>query len=144
MNLLKDYYKILEIKQSATIDEIKKAYRTLSKRYHPDMNKNGVEQFKSINEANSMLSDPAKRKVYDAQYRVHFKPKNSHQSTPSKSTQTTSNSSTSTKVTTQGKSASSSSSSSTITVNGVKINVSGNNTTTNIRVVNGKVIIETS
>jgi len=140
MNQLKDYYKILEIKQSATLDEIKKAYRTLSKRYHPDMNKNGVEQFKSINEANSVLSDPAKRKVYDAQYSVHFKPKNSPQSTPSKSTQTTSNSSTSTKVTTQGKS----SSSSTITVNGVKINVSGNNTTTNIRVVNGKVIIETS
>ena len=140
MNQLKDYYKILEIKQSATLDEIKKAYRTLSKRYHPDMNKNGVEQFKSINEANSVLSDPAKRKVYDAQYSVHFKPKNSPQSTPSKSTQTTSNSSTSTKVTTQGKS----SNSSTITVNGVKINVSGNNTTTNIRVVNGKVIIETS
>jgi DnaJ-class molecular chaperone len=139
---LKDYYKILEIKQSATLDEIKKAYRTLSKRYHPDMNKNGVEQFKSINEANSVLSDPAKRKVYDAQYSVHFNTKNSPQSTPSKSTQTTSNSSTSNKVTTQGKS--SSSSSSTITVNGVKINVSGNNTTTNIRVVNGKVIIETS
>ena len=137
---MKDYYKILEIKQSATLDEIKKAYRTLSKRYHPDMNKNGVEQFKSINEANSVLSDPAKRKVYDAQYSVHFKPKNSHQSTPSKSTQTTSNSSTSNKVTTQEKS----SNSSTITVNGVKINVSGNNTTTNIRVVNGKVIIETS
>ena len=137
---MKDYYKILEIKQSATLDEIKKAYRTLSKRYHPDMNKNGIEQFKSINEANSVLSDPAKRKVYDAQYSVHFKPKNSHQSTPSKSTQTTSNSSTSTKVTTQGKS----SNSSTIIVNGVKINVSGNNTTTNIRVVNGKVIIETS
>ena len=137
---MKDYYKILEIKQSATLDEIKKAYRTLSKRYHPDMNKNGVEQFKSINEANSVLSDPAKRKVYDAQYSVHFKPKNSQQSAPSKSTQTTSNSSTSTKVTTQGKSSSSSS----ITVNGVKINVSGNNTTTNIQVVNGKVIIETS
>ena len=140
MNQLKDYYKILEIKQSATLDEIKKAYRTLSKRYHPDMNKNGIEQFKSINEANSVLSDPAKRKVYDAQYSVHFKPKNSHQSTPSKSTQTTSNSSTSNKVTTQEKS----SNSSTITVNGVKINVSGNNTTTNIQVVNGKVIIETS
>ena len=140
MNQLKDYYKILEIKQSATLDEIKKAYRSLSKRYHPDMNKNGVEQFKSINEENSVLSDPAKRKVYDTQYSVHFKPKNSPQSAPSNSPQTTSKTSTSTKVTTQGKS----SSSSTITVNGVKINVSGNNTTTNIRVVNGKVIIETS
>ena len=140
MNQLKDYYKILEIKQSATLDEIKKAYRSLSKRYHPDMNKNGVEQFKSINEANSVLSDPAKRKVYDTQYSVHFKPKNSPQFAPSNSPQTTSKTSTSSKVTTQGKS----SSSSTITVNGVKINVSGNNTTTNIRVVNGKVIIETS
>mgnify|MGYP000306259586 FL=1 len=140
MNQLKNYYKILEIKPSATLDEIKKAYRTLSKRYHPDMNKNGVEQFKSINEANSVLSDPAKRKVYDTQYIVHFKPKNSPQYAPSNSPQTTSKTATSTKVTTQGKS----SSSSTITVNGVKINVSGNNTTTNIRVVNGKVIIETS
>ena len=140
MNQLKDYYKILEIKQSATLDEIKKAYRTLSKRYHPDMNKNGVEQFKSINEANSVLSDTAKRKVYDTQYSLHFKPKNSPQSAPTNSPQTTSKTSTSNKVTTQGKS----SSSSTITVNGVKINVSGNNTTTNIRVVNGKVIIETS
>jgi len=137
---LKDYYKVLEINQSATLDEIKKAYRTLSKRYHPDMNKNGVEQFKSINEANSVLSDTAKRKVYDTQYSVHFKPKNSPQYTPSNSPQTTSKTATSTKVTTQGKS----SSSSTITVNGVKINVSGNNTTTNIRVVNGKVIIESS
>lgn len=137
---MKDYYKILEIKQSATLDEIKKAYRTLSKRYHPDMNKNGVEQFKSINEANSVLSDPAKRKVYDTQYSGHFKPKNSQQSVPSNSPQKTTNTSTSNKVTTQGNS----SSSSTITVNGVKINVSGNNTTTNIRVVNGKVIIQTS
>ena len=137
---MKDYYKILEIKQSATLDEIKKAYRTLSKRYHPDMNKNGVEQFKSINEANSVLSDSTKRKVYDAQYRAHFKPKNSQQSASPNSPQTTSKTSTSNKVPTQGKS----SSSSTITVNGVKINVSGNNTTTNIRVVNGKVIIETS
>jgi curved DNA-binding protein CbpA len=140
MNQLKDYYKILEIKQSATLDEIKKAYRTLSKRYHPDMNKNGIEQFKSINEANSVLSDPAKRKVYDAQYSVHFKPKKSPQFAPSNSTQTTSKTSNSSKVTTQGKS----SNSNTITVNGVKINVYGNNTTTNIRVVNGKVIIETS
>ena len=140
MNQLKDYYKILEIKQSATLDEIKKAYRTLSKRYHPDMNKNGVEQFKSINEANSVLSDPGKRKDYDAQYNRYFKPKNTQQSAPTNSRPTTSNTSTTNKVPTQGKS----SSSSTITVNGVKINVSGNNTTTNIRVVNGKVIIETN
>lgn len=131
---------MLDIKQTANLDEIKKAYRTLSKKYHPDMNKNGADQFKSINEANSVLSDPAKRKVYDAQYNSYFKPKNTQQSAPTNSRQTTSNTSTTNKVPTRGKS----SSSSTITVNGVKINVSDNNTTTNIRVVNGKVIIETS
>jgi curved DNA-binding protein CbpA len=135
---MKDYYKILELKQTASLDEIKKAYRTLSKRYHPDVNKHGIEQFKAINEANSVLSDAGKRKAYDMQYNAHFKPKNTQQTTPSNSKQATSNRSN--KNYTQAKS----SSSSTITVNGVKINVSGNNTTTNIRVVNGKVIIETS
>lgn len=136
---MKDYYKILELKQSASLDEIKKAYRTLSKRYHPDVNKHGIEQFKAINEANSVLSDATKRKAYDSQYNAHFKPKNTQQTTRSNSKQPTSNTSNTNKNYTQAKS----SSSSTITVNGVKINVSGNNTTTNIRVVNGKVIIET-
>ena len=137
---MKDYYKMLDIKQTATLDEIKKAYRTLSKRYHPDMNKNGVEQFKTINEANSVLSDPAKRKAYDAKYNAHFKTKNTQQAAPKSTKQPTSNTYSSAK----NNSNVHSSNSSTITVNGVKINVSGNNTTTNIRVVNGKVIIETS
>jgi DnaJ-class molecular chaperone len=140
MNQLKDYYKMLDIKQTATLDEIKKAYRTLSKRYHPDVNKNGVEQFKSINEANSVLSDPTKRKAYDAQYNAYFKTKNTQQAAPKSSKQPTSNTHSSAKPNSNVHS----SNSSTITVNGVKINVSGNNTTTNIRVVNGKVIIETS
>ncbi len=137
---MKDYYKILELKQTASLDEIKKGYRTLSKKYHPDVNKHGIEQFKAINEANSVLSDSVKRKAYDMQYNTHFKPKNTHQTTPSNSKQQTSSTSNTNKAYAQAKS----SSSSTITVNGVKINVSGNNTTTNIRVVNGKVIIETS
>jgi curved DNA-binding protein CbpA len=137
---MKDYYKILELKQTAGLDEIKKAYRALSKRYHPDVNKNGIEQFKAINEANSVLSDAVKRKVYDMQYNAHFKSKSTQQAAPSNSKQPTSNTSNTNKNYTHAKP----SSSSTITVNGVKINVSGNNTTTNIRVVNGKVIIETS
>ncbi len=137
---MKDYYKILELKQSASLDEIKKAYRTLSKRYHPDVNKHGIEQFKAINEANSVLSDATKRKAYDLQYNAHFKPKNTRQAAPTNSKQPTSNTSNTNSGYTQSKSTSTSS----IIVNGVKINVSGNNTTTNIRVVNGKVIIETS
>jgi DnaJ-class molecular chaperone len=136
---MKDYYKILELKQTANLEEIKKAYRALSKRYHPDINKNGIEQFKAINEANSVLSDAVKRKAYDMQYNTHFKPKSTQQTAPTNSKQATSNTTNTIKSYTQTKSTSSS----TITVNGVKINVSGNNTTTNIRVVNGKVIIET-
>ncbi len=136
---MKDYYKILELKQTANLEEIKKAYRALSKRYHPDINKNGIEQFKAINEANSVLSDAVKRKAYDMQYNTHFKPKSTQQTAPTNSKQATSNTTNTNKSYTQTKSTSSS----TITVNGVKINVSGNNTTTNIRVVNGKVIIET-
>lgn len=137
---MKDYYKILETEPNASTDAIKKAYRTLSKKFHPDINKNGIEQFKAINEANSILSDPAKRKAYDVQYNTYFKPKNTQQAASSNSRQQTSNSATTNKGQTQGKSYSSS----TIIVNGVKINVTGNNTTTNVRVVNGKVIVETS
>ncbi|WP_394758816.1 DnaJ C-terminal domain-containing protein [Flavobacterium sp.] len=64
----KDYYKILEINKKATPEEIKKAYRTLAKKYHPDRNQNdkkAEEQFKLVNEANEVLSDPEKRKQYD-------------------------------------------------------------------------------
>lgn len=137
---MKDYYLILETQPGASADTIKKAYRTLSKKYHPDLNKHGAEQFKAINEANGILSDPAKRKVYDAQYNAYFKPKNTQQAAPTNSKQPSSNTNSSAKTT---HSKAHSSTSSTITVNGVKINVSGKNTTTNIRVVNGKVIIET-
>jgi curved DNA-binding protein len=63
-----DYYKILEIPKSASEDEIKKAYRKLARKYHPDLspnNKEAEKKFKEINEANEVLSDPEKRKKYD-------------------------------------------------------------------------------
>lgn len=64
----KDYYKILGVSKTATTDEIKKAYRKLAVKYHPDKNsgnKQMEEKFKEINEANDVLSDRDKRKKYD-------------------------------------------------------------------------------
>lgn len=67
MNFI-DYYKILEIPKTASEEEIKKAYRKLARKYHPDLNptnKEADKKFKEINEANEVLSDPEKRKKYD-------------------------------------------------------------------------------
>jgi curved DNA-binding protein len=64
----KDYYKILGVEKTATQDEIKKAYRRLANKYHPDKTKGdkaAEEKFKDVNEANEVLSDPVKRKKYD-------------------------------------------------------------------------------
>jgi len=63
-----DYYKILGISKDATQEDIKKAYRKLARKYHPDLNKNNPnaqEKFQEINEANEVLSNPDKRKRYD-------------------------------------------------------------------------------
>lgn len=63
-----DYYKVLEIKKDASTDDIKKAYRKLARKYHPDLNPNNDEankKFQQINEANEVLSDSEKRKKYD-------------------------------------------------------------------------------
>ena len=64
----KDYYQLLGVKKNATEDEIKKAYRTLAKKYHPDKNKGNKEaenKFKEISEAYAVLSDKEKRAQYD-------------------------------------------------------------------------------
>src|SRR5256885_13961873 len=64
----KDYYEMLGVKKSASAEDIRKAFRKLARKYHPDVNpgdKTAEEKFKIISEANDVLSDPKKRKVYD-------------------------------------------------------------------------------
>src|ERR1700742_535466 len=63
-----DYYKILGIPKTASEEDVKKAYRKLARKLHPDLNPNDKEankKFQQINEANEVLSDPEKRKKYD-------------------------------------------------------------------------------
>ena len=63
-----DYYKVLGLDKSATTDDVKKAYRKLARKYHPDLNPDNKEAnkiFQQINEAHEVLSDPDKRKKYD-------------------------------------------------------------------------------
>src|SRR5574340_1230232 len=64
----KDYYKILGVSKSASAEDIKKAFRKLARKYHPDVNpgdKKAEEKFKEINEAYEVLSDSDKRRKYD-------------------------------------------------------------------------------
>jgi curved DNA-binding protein len=63
-----DYYKVLGVEKSASAEDIKKAYRKLARKHHPDLNpndKNAKQLFQHINEAHEVLSDPEKRKKYD-------------------------------------------------------------------------------
>src|SRR6201747_245080 len=65
---IKDYYGILGVKKTANSDEIRKAFRKLARKYHPDVNpgdKKAEERFKEISEANDILSDEKKRKIFD-------------------------------------------------------------------------------
>lgn len=64
---MKNYYEILGVSENASQDEIKKVYKKLSKQYHPDVNPNGEEKFKEINEAYSVIGDENKRSHYDNQ-----------------------------------------------------------------------------
>ena len=64
----KDYYETLGVKKSASAEDIRRAFRKLARKYHPDVNpgdKTAEERFKAISEANDVLSDPKKRKIYD-------------------------------------------------------------------------------
>jgi len=64
----KEYYETLGVKKSASSEDIRKAFRKLARKYHPDVNpgdKSAEEKFKAISEANDVLSDPKKRKIYD-------------------------------------------------------------------------------
>jgi molecular chaperone DnaJ len=64
----KDYYATLGVKKTASAEDIRKAFRKLARKYHPDVNpgdKGAEEKFKALSEANDVLSDPKKRKIYD-------------------------------------------------------------------------------
>ena len=76
---VEDYYKLLGVARNSSIDDIKKAYRKLARKHHPDVNpgdKQAEERFKRISEAYEVLSDPKKREVYDAygSYSDNFPP----------------------------------------------------------------------
>lgn len=78
-----DYYKVLGVEKNASQEEIRKAYRKLAKRYHPDLNKespDAKERFQEINEANEVLSDPEKRKKFD-EYGENWKHADEYEST---------------------------------------------------------------
>ncbi|XP_043201089.1 dnaJ homolog subfamily B member 9-like [Amphibalanus amphitrite] len=70
----KDYYKVLGVSKSASEKEIKKAFRKLALKYHPDKNKEegASEKFREISESYEVLSDPKKRKQYDNEGEYHF------------------------------------------------------------------------
>ena len=73
----RDYYDVLGVSKDSSADEIKKAYRKLAKKYHPDMNPGDAEaekNFKEVNEAYDVLSDSDKKAKYDAYGHAAFDP----------------------------------------------------------------------
>ena len=83
---MKNYYSILGITNKANADEIKKAFRMLAKKYHPDVNRNfvvGDESFKEIQEAYMILSNPQKRIFYDQKLKfIRYKNQNTFRAKP--------------------------------------------------------------
>ncbi|MCH5351556.1 MAG: DnaJ domain-containing protein [Clostridiales bacterium] len=70
---MKNYYRILQVRQNATDDEIKRQFRVLAKKYHPDRNAGNAEAaeiFKDLDEAYNVLTDPASRKLFDSAFRL--------------------------------------------------------------------------
>ena len=63
----RDYYEVLGVERNASADDLKSAFRSLARKFHPDINKehDAEEKFKEINEAYAVLSDPEKRAAYD-------------------------------------------------------------------------------
>ncbi len=77
MAAARDYYKILGVSKNASKEDIKKAYRSLARKYHPDLNpddKMAEEKFKELQEAHEVLSDEEKRKTYDMFGSAEFRP----------------------------------------------------------------------
>lgn len=73
----KDYYETLGVKRDVSLDDLKKAFRQLARKYHPDLNqgsKESEEKFKEINEAYQVLSDPQKKAEYDNVGHAVFRP----------------------------------------------------------------------
>ncbi|MDD1703335.1 MAG: DnaJ domain-containing protein, partial [Methanoregula sp.] len=72
-----DYYEVLGVKRNASADDLKKAFRHLARKYHPDLNKGSreaEEKFKEINEAYQVLGDPRKKAQYDQVGHAEFRP----------------------------------------------------------------------
>ena len=86
MDYDKDYYEILGLEAGASVEDVKKAYRNLAKKYHPDVNKSASSEeiFKLISEANEILSDPNKRTRYDTYRKFMHEYESGDKSEPSR------------------------------------------------------------
>lgn len=77
--MIENYYRILGLDNFASVDEVKKAYRLLAKKYHPDRDPSKEDIFKRVNEANSILSDASKKELYDDKLKYSLNPSTTQQ-----------------------------------------------------------------